>query len=158
MAWSQGVCLYLWGKPIILEQAQYCSGCRQAPLGWRNVLTAQRAHLHVQKSKRNRTSSSKYPWLPHLQSCLSHYISCKFPEAPRVGGEFTMHQWAPSASVGATLYLTLRNGLLMVVIYKRQEIPLVWSDGHKRVNLSQSCLSSKVPRLVSPLLEYSADP
>lgn len=33
-------CLYLWRELIILEQAQYCSGARQAPLIWRNVVAA----------------------------------------------------------------------------------------------------------------------
>lgn len=96
--------------------------------------------------------------LPHLQSYLSHYISCTFSEALWVGGELPKHQWAPYASVGATFSFTMRSELLLMVVYQRQEIPLVWSDGHRRVKLSQSCLSSKTPRLVSPLLEHSANP
>lgn len=78
--------------------------------------------------------------LPHLQSYLSHCISRKFSEALWVGGELPKHQWVPYASVGVTFSFTMRSELLLMVVYQRQEIPLVWSDGLRRVKLSQTVM------------------
>lgn len=77
---------------------------------------------------------------PHLQSYLSHYISFMFSEALWAGGELPKRQWAPYASAGATFSFTMRSELLLMVAYQRQEVPLVWSDGHRRVKLSQTVM------------------